>query len=240
MSLQGPEAGSDAAEAQALDFDPSTGGRTGAEPATPEALLFDESTGGGNLFGTPGREPSPPPEPASLVKFPHILNEYLEGSSMVAGIVPATPVVLATNFFHAYSGEIRRDDALQAKVTALLDGIPEYAKEVKARNLAVALVDLSADQLEPRYAGVNDRENFYAASVAKVCGLLAAYQLKADVNAFLRNTDIQDISVLENALQTLWSAQGIPPQHQPLVNKILEASHPGHRRRWIYGIDRER
>ena len=110
----------------------------------------------------------------------HVLLEHLDRPtvSIVRETVPATPAELANNFYNAESPGVVVDAGLQPQLMAVLNQ-PAFSSAL--RNIAVSVVDLSgANKLAPKYAGFNDRQNFYAASTGKVSGLLAAYQLRAD------------------------------------------------------------
>ena len=175
-------------------------------------------------FASSGRSGRGSAAASAPVSFSHVLPEHFDAgtSSVVSGVVAAKPAELKTTFFDADAAGRSEDAALQTAVDQLINGDAQY-KRAKS-NLAIALVDLSgAKKFAPTYAGVNDLTNFYAASTAKVTGLLGAYQLKADVDEFLKtHASIADIVELEGALRAEWNSQKIPQKDHPLVSKILE------------------
>jgi hypothetical protein len=85
------------------------------------------------------------------------------------------------------------------------------------------VVDLSgARKFRPTYAAFNDRLNFYAASTGKVIGLLAAYQLLADVRDFLaRHPSITKKEDLVKAMAANWLKLGIAAKDHPDIANVL-------------------
>ncbi len=67
------------------------------------------------------------------------------------------------------------DPSFQKELDAVLKANPEWNKLVRAKKLAVGVVDLS-DPAGPRFARVNGNTMMYAASLPKVAILLAAYE----------------------------------------------------------------
>jgi hypothetical protein len=158
---------------------------------------------------------------ATALAHQHVLLERFDAAtaSMVAGATPVTPSAQATVFYDATVGRPVPDAALQTALEAVVDRAPYRA--VKA-HLGISLVDLSAARFSPKYAGVNDTTNFYAASTAKVCGLLAAYQLLADANAFLAaNPATADMPALEAALAAEYTRLGVSKE-RPAVGLVLQ------------------
>jgi hypothetical protein len=155
----------------------------------------------------------------------HVLLEHFDRAtvSIVTEAVPATPAELANNFYNAELPGTVKDPALQPLLTAILN---KPAFRAVRSSIAVALVDLSgANKFAPKYAGFNDRMNFYAASTGKVSGLLAAYQLKADATNVLSTTPaITSFAALETELRRRWTAAGIAQRNQPDVGNVLELS----------------
>mgnify|MGYP001791280028 CR=1 FL=1 len=66
-----------------------------------------------------------------------------------------------------------KDDSLQFLLESQINSIPKWKKLVKHKRLSVGIVDLS-DISNIRYAGINDKEMMYAASLPKIAVLLAA------------------------------------------------------------------
>ena len=84
------------------------------------------------------------------------------------------------------------DPALQTALEGLLESL-DLRPLVSARRLAVSLLDLSEPECE-RYAGLNDRQTIYAASLPKIGVMLGAFE--AIERGLLRHT-----AALESALE---------------------------------------
>lgn len=69
---------------------------------------------------------------------------------------------------------IRPDPGLQRSLESTVSNLA-LNRPVQERRLAVSLVDIT-DPARPRYAGVNDREMMYAASLPKIAVLVAAFE----------------------------------------------------------------
>ena len=69
---------------------------------------------------------------------------------------------------------IRPDPGLQRSLESTVSNLA-LNTPVRERRLAVSLVDIT-DPARPRYAGVNDREMMYAASLPKIAVLVAAFE----------------------------------------------------------------
>ncbi len=69
---------------------------------------------------------------------------------------------------------IRPDPGLQRSLETTVSNLALNAS-VQERRLAVSLVDIT-DPAQPRYAGLNDREMMYAASLPKIAVLVAAFE----------------------------------------------------------------
>lgn len=65
------------------------------------------------------------------------------------------------------------DSDLQQALEARLNLDPEWARLIRAKKMAVGVVDLSGET--PRFARVNGRQMMYAASLPKIAVLLAVY-----------------------------------------------------------------
>ncbi|MDX1499412.1 MAG: serine hydrolase [Woeseiaceae bacterium] len=90
----------------------------------------------------------------------------------------------------------RVDPELQAALEARLNSNPEWARLIRARKMAVGLVDMNGDT--PRFARVNGNQMMYAASLPKIAILLGAYasfedgslketpEIHADLGAMIR------------------------------------------------------
>jgi hypothetical protein len=153
----------------------------------------------------------------------HVLLEHLDKatSSMFTEAVPATPAELTNNFYDAALPGTFKDAGLQTLLTAILNK-PAF-RRVRS-SLAISLVDLSgANKFAPKYAGHNDRSNFYAASTGKVSALLAAYQLMADANHLLSvDASLTSFAALETRLRHDWSLLGNAARNQPDVGNVIE------------------
>jgi Beta-lactamase enzyme family len=71
-----------------------------------------------------------------------------------------------------------RDDA---RMTAAFAPV----KAGSAKHLCSAVVDLTGDPAMPPYAGLNDDEMLFVGSLPKICAMVAAFALKARVQAFV-------------------------------------------------------
>jgi beta-lactamase class A len=69
---------------------------------------------------------------------------------------------------------IRPDPSLQRSLESTVANL-SLSRPVNERRLALSLVDIT-DPARPRYAGVNDREMMYAASLPKIAVLVAAFE----------------------------------------------------------------
>jgi len=69
---------------------------------------------------------------------------------------------------------IRPDPGLQRSLETTVSNLA-LNTSVQERRLAVSLVDIT-DPAQPRYAGLNDREMMYAASLPKIAVLVAAFE----------------------------------------------------------------
>jgi hypothetical protein len=161
--------------------------------------------------------------PVSAV-FAHVLREHLDRATgtIKTETVPATPDELDNNFYNAGRAGTVKNESLQ---TALEEVLNRPAFRPFRADIAVALADLSGavNKLAPRYAGFNDRMNFYAASTGKVPGMLAAYQLRADTRDVLANTPtITSFAELETEMRRRWVQFGIAPPHHPDFANVLE------------------
>ena len=163
------------------------------------------------------------PAAANLPRaFAHVLLEYFDfsTSSMVPKPIQAMPSLQKTAFYDASTAVIKRDEPLQTALTDLVEGKAAY--KTLQSNLAIALVDLSGDKFAPRYAGINDASNFYSGSVAKICGLLAAYQLAANINVFLgAGPPIASMGELETEIDKEWNRLGVS-KDRPAVSQVLQ------------------
>lgn len=65
------------------------------------------------------------------------------------------------------------DPGLQAALEQRLNANPEWGRLIRARKMAIGVVDMSGDA--PRFARVNGNQMMYAASLPKIAILLAAY-----------------------------------------------------------------
>ncbi|HYW47140.1 MAG TPA: serine hydrolase [Bryobacteraceae bacterium] len=68
-----------------------------------------------------------------------------------------------------------RDPGLERSLEGVIDGL-QLDRFIKGKHLAVSLVDIT-DIQHPRYSGLNDREMMYAASLPKICALVAGFEL---------------------------------------------------------------
>jgi len=68
----------------------------------------------------------------------------------------------------------RRDASLERSLKNAITAL-QLDKSIKSRHLAVSLVDVT-DPQHLRYAGINDREMMYAASLPKIAALVAGFE----------------------------------------------------------------
>ena len=68
-----------------------------------------------------------------------------------------------------------RDPSLEKSLQGVIDGL-QLNGFIHRKRLAVSLVDIT-DIQHLRYAGLNDREMMYAASLSKICALLAGFEM---------------------------------------------------------------
>jgi hypothetical protein len=154
--------------------------------------------------------------------FAHVLRDHLDdtGAAVIAGTVPLAPARQVSSFYNAANSATTKDSALQAKLDALL-----HSRRFRQYRhlIAIAVADLTGPRLlNPLYASHNDAENFYAASTGKITGLLAAYQLLADVREFLaQNPTITTKEALVPALAASWQQAGISAKDHPDVANLL-------------------
>jgi hypothetical protein len=209
-------------------YDELFGRRARPSPGELDELFAEEAAGPGPGAAPGGAAAQQPAGSLPHMAFQHILLERLDPTvgGMVPGVVPADPSALTTPFFDARTAGVTPDASLQGRLTALIHGKSVYKQAGK--NLAVGLVDLSgAGKLAPRYAGHNDLDNMYAASVTKLVGVLGAYQLLAEANQLLvAKPATPDLQTLANELAAGWTSQGIAAPHHPLVAEVLDF-HPG-------------
>jgi beta-lactamase class A len=108
------------------------------------------------------------------------------------------PVAVADEDFRPLYAWV--DAGLDKTLKQRLEARPEWRRLIRAKKLAVGLVDLS-DPARPRFARVNGNTMMYAASLPKIAILLAAYQsiedgllsetpeIQADLTAMIRTSD---------------------------------------------------
>lgn len=115
-----------------------------------------------------------------------------------------------------------RSSTLAEQLQLVVNDVPGSFR----RYIALSVVDLSGSKAAPRYAAFQDELNFDSASVAKICGVLAAYQFQADVNAFLaRHSSLGSISELAAALEKYFVSLGLARPY-PRVELLFDF-HPG-------------
>ncbi len=88
--------------------------------------------------------------------------------------IPALLAVAGLSLAQAPEPSIRPDPGLQRSLESTVAKLA-LSTPVQERRLAVSLVDIT-DPARPRYAGVNDREMMYAASLPKIAVLVAAFE----------------------------------------------------------------
>jgi beta-lactamase class A len=92
----------------------------------------------------------------------------LAGNFAVAADVPAHVMDTAPD------ATLAPEPNLQRSLRHVIDDL-SLDRTVAEKHLAVSLVDIT-DIDQPRYAGINDREMMYAASLPKICALVAGFE----------------------------------------------------------------
>jgi beta-lactamase class A len=92
----------------------------------------------------------------------------LAGNFAVAADVPANVMDTAPD------ATLAPEPNLQRSLRHVIDDL-SLDRTVAEKHLAVSLVDIT-DIDQPRYAGINDREMMYAASLPKICALVAGFE----------------------------------------------------------------
>jgi Papain-like cysteine protease AvrRpt2 len=154
---------------------------------------------------------------ASFKQFDH--SFFDPTTSTVKKLVPSE---MRTSFYNPANLIITSNEMLLDKLSALIESKPLYKS--KKNKFAVSIVDLSGSKKDnPEYAGYNDFLNFYAASTAKVTGMIATYQLRFDINHLLSsNPNILDIGALEAKLFEIWKNSGIEKYYYPDIKNSFD------------------
>ncbi len=91
---------------------------------------------------------------------------------LVLGVFCLVPLQFAEG--QSAGNALQTDAALSAKLQHLVDRL-DFNSKVAKHEFAVSLVDVT-DEDNPRYAGVNDKDMMYAASLPKIAILLAGFE----------------------------------------------------------------
>ena len=82
----------------------------------------------------------------------------------------------------------------------------------KFGHIRVALVDLTKDVSKPEFAGFNHKDQVFAASLPKVAAMLAAFQLRHDLEAALTNKGSSAQEDLFSSVRDDWAATQADPK----------------------------
>ena len=104
------------------------------------------------------------------------------------------------------------------KITQKLQGCLNGVMQKKEfRHIKVALVDLTKGFNQPEFAGFNHKTPVSAASVLKIAPMLAAYQLRRDLRAMLKQRGTKVLTELFDLVRTDW----VGTQRDPGGNATL-------------------
>ena len=83
--------------------------------------------------------------------------------------------------------------------------LKEVVKKEEFGHIKVALVDLTKDVMHPEFAGFNHKQQVFAASVPKIAAMLAAFQLRHDLRAILKQKGAKPLPELFNLVRADWA-----------------------------------
>jgi hypothetical protein len=160
--------------------------------------------------------------------FNPLEHHFFDSTSSSTKIL--TPIEMKTSFYEM-KGTLTDDSerlviiknpALDSKLQNLIESNLTYKKNKK--DFAVSIVDMTGSKkANPEYAGHNDTLSFYAGSTAKITGMIATYQLKFDINSFLKeDPSIADMPSLEKAMKVLWKLKQIDPSLFPKLRLTFD------------------
>jgi beta-lactamase class A len=96
------------------------------------------------------------------------------GASVLIALAISIAAPADTDGGHRRDSRLAPEPALQRSLRGVLAEL-NLNHFVAAKHLAVSLVDVT-DMSHPRYAGINDTEMMYAASLPKICALVAGFE----------------------------------------------------------------
>jgi hypothetical protein len=105
----------------------------------------------------------------------------------------------------------------------------EHPELLRGAKLGVSLVDLTTITNDPPYGGLNDRSEYFVASLAKIAAMYAAYQLRSFVREYAATFQgmVEDLlPILEKQITPLIESQ-VPvfSKNHPALTKIFTASY---------------
>lgn len=106
---------------------------------------------------------------------------------------------------------------INQKLQGCLNGVMQ---KKEFRHITVALVDLTKGFNQPEFAGFNHKTPVSAASVLKIVPMLAAYQLRRDLRAVLKQRGTKTLTKLFDLVRTDWAGT----QRNPGGNGTLFSS----------------
>jgi V8-like Glu-specific endopeptidase len=93
-------------------------------------------------------------------------------------------------------------------------------KKKEFSHIKVALVDLTADPAKPDFAGFNHESQVYVASVAKIAVMLAAFQLRQDLQISLKQKGSKTLEELYSMVRDDWAATQSDPKGQATPSTV--------------------
>jgi len=110
------------------------------------------------------------------------------GASLVLAV--AFAALADTDGGRRHDPKLPAEPALQQSLRAVLSDL-NLNHFVSSKHLAVSLVDVT-EMSHPRYAGINDTEMMYAASLPKICALVAGFERIHD-GSMQYTADVKDM-----------------------------------------------
>ncbi len=151
-----------------------------------------------------------------------IVSSSIKGTSWARGAATKlTPAAVDSGLVDATDKLILDTSAgsLHTKLNAKLSDPAFDALRKKYRDFGVALIDMTGPRIvKPVLAEVRSTHQIYGASLPKIVALLAAHQLRHDIDTLRR----QAPAVSAKDAIKAWRRAGVPRVDLPLVTKILD------------------
>ena len=129
------------------------------------------------------------------------------------------PEFMNPGFIDLSTGKAINNDELDK---ALHDRLSSDYKDLKGK-YSVALVDLTGNKLcRPEFAGVNETDQFFGASVPKIAILFAAFQLQSDLQALAIVNRITTGNALTEFARVQWETELLPRRLQPKLDQLFD------------------